>query len=98
MIDSAISCDPLNTSLYIQSLQFTNALCSNIPRKQINNFKHAILWNTPSTLIYEARQARQFYEALQARHFMKHAKFRITPSTSFHEARQVRKHAKHAST
>ena len=43
-------------------------------------FKHAILWNTQSTLFYEARQARQIFEARQARHFMKHAKHVSTPS------------------
>ena len=44
-------------------------------------FKHAILWNTPNTLLYEARQARQFFEARR--------------STPFYEARQAREHAKH---
>ena len=35
--------------------------------------KHAMLWSTPSTVIYEARQARHFFEARQAPDFMKHA-------------------------
>ena len=49
-------------------------------------FKHAILWNTPSTPFYEAHQffethgAHQFFEAHQARDFM---------NTWFYEARQV---------
>ena len=38
--------------------------------------KHAMLWSTPSTpstVFYEARQARHFFEARQAPDFMKHA-------------------------
>ena len=71
MIGLTISCSPLNKSLHIQSQQFTSASWSNTPRKQFNSFKHAIFWNMPSKPLYEARQARQFFEA---RHFMKHAK------------------------
>ena len=94
MIGLAISCRPLNTSHHIQ-------------RKQVNNFKHVILGNTPST---------PYYESLQAHQFMKHAKYAIllsTPSTPFYEAReffevckarqffearQAYEHVKHVST
>ena len=71
MIGLAISCRPLNTSLHIQ-------------RKQVNNFKHVILGNTPSTPYYEAREffevckARQFFEARQAYEHVKHVS---TPNT-----------------
>ena len=43
MIGLAISSGPLNTSLFVQSVQFTSVPCSNILRKQYNNFlKHAM--------------------------------------------------------
>ena len=47
-------------------------------------FKHAILWNTQSTLFYEARQARHFMKHAKHAKFLKHAKHAIswsTPST-----------------
>ena len=52
--------------------------------------KHAILWSTPSTPFYEARQECQFFEACQTRDFMKHAK----------HAKFLKhaKHTKHVST
>ena len=87
MIDLTISCCPLNTSLHIQSLKFTSAPWSNIPTKQLHNFKHTILWNTPSMPFYEVR------------HFMKQAKHAIfwsaqmfwsTLITPFYEAGQAR--------
>ena len=64
-------------------------------------FKHVVLWNMPSTPYYEVRQAPLFYEARQARDFMKDAKHSIlwsTSSTPFHEAREHVKYAKHANT
>ena len=60
MIGLAISCRPLNTSLHIQSLQFTSAPCSNTPRKQSNKLKHTILRSTPGTSYFEANQVRHF--------------------------------------
>ena len=60
--------------------------------------KHAILWSTPSTPFYEARQERQFSEARQARHFMEHAKHVKNAkhvSTESTRADQTREHAKH---
>ena len=84
MIDLTISCCPLNASLHILILQFTTAPWSNILKKEFNEIrhlmkyakhaKHAILWGTPSTTLYEARQARQFYETHQARYSMEHSK------------------------
>ena len=68
MIGLAISYLPLNASLRIQNLQFESALWKNTPRKKFNNFKHTILWSTVSTLFFEARQAR---------HFMKHVRHTI---------------------
>ena len=59
---------------------------------------HVILCSTPSTPICEARQVRQFFEARQARHFIKHAKHVSTPSMRARKARQTREHVKHAST
>ena len=73
-------------------------------------FKHAFLWNTPSTPYYEARQARHLVKQAKHANFSKHAKHAILwstpstptfwsmPSTPFHEALQARKHAKHTST
>ena len=99
MIGLTISYHPLNASFLIQSLQFTSVPWSNTPRKQFNNFKHAIFWNTPSTPFYKARQAC---------YLMKHVKHAILWSTSgtpfyealqarqFFEARQGRKYAKYA--
>ena len=43
MIDLAISCCQLTTSLRIESLQITSTPWSSTPRKQFNNFKHAVL-------------------------------------------------------
>ena len=70
-----------------------------IRESNLTIFKHAILWNTPSTpfyeahqasdfmntWFYEARQVSQLFEACQARRFMKQAKHA-----------NFLKHAKHA--
>ena len=87
MTDLAISYRPLNTSLHIQNLQFTNAPWSNTPRKQFNKFTRPTLWNTPSTPLFEAREAL---------HFMKHVKHVSTPSSQSTRAHQAREHVKHA--
>ena len=57
-------------------------------RMQFQNFKHAILWSTPSTPFFKARPVR---------FLLKHAKHPIlwsTSSTPFCEVGQARKHAK----
>ena len=53
----------------------------------MKHFKHAMLWNTLSTLIYDARQARQFFEAGQAHQFF-----------DARQAHNFMKHVKHART
>ena len=87
--DLPISYRPLNTSLRIQSLQFTSAPWSTTPRKQFNDFKQATLWHTTS---------RPFFEG---HYFMKHAKDESTPSSqSMPSTRpcQEHEHGKHLST
>ena len=99
MIDLTISCCPLNTSLHIQSLKFTSAPWLNIPTKQLHNFKHTILWNTP---FYEADQARHFLRRANVLKYANHSIlwrrpstpstpiFWSTPITPFYEARPAR--------
>ena len=43
--------------------------------------KHVILWSTPSTLFYEARQASQFMKHAKHANFLKHAISWSTQST-----------------
>ena len=65
-------------------------------------FKHVILWSTPSTPRYEARQARHFMEQTNHANFLKRVKLAIlsgtpgasvfwgTPWVLFHGGRQAR--------
>ena len=65
----------------------------------LHNMKHGksvISWSTPRKLFYGARQARQFFEARKAPHFMKHSKHVSSLRSRARKARQNAKHIKHA--
>ena len=53
-------------------------ILSKLFRKHAKHAKRIILWSTPRKPIYEARQARQFFEAHQAPHFMKRVRHAST--------------------
>ena len=86
MIGLALSSRPLSTSLRIQSLQFTSAPCSNTPRNQFNNFKHAKHVSTPEFIEHTNTKASEY------------VKHENTPSTRAYQARIARKVCEHAST